>query len=371
MSNVIVPAPGEAAPDAPPSDVPTPRRRRSLKQLIGFENIGALYIWVAIIIVFSIWAPDTFPTTTTVKAVINLNAIAGIIALSLVVPLSAGVFDLSIGGAMGLASIFCAWLLVDQHVAILPRSSYRRGRARARRHQRDAGRCSRDRVVYRDSRDRISDDRRHRADFQLPGHHRSGPHQWDLPEPRIGFGLGDHFGRHRHGDRCDRAVGVPGAHGDWAPDVRDWLQCRCGAPHWRPHRRLQFAGLMVSATVACVAGILITSQNQDGQPDVGDPFLLSAFAAAFLGSTQFKGGRFYAWGTLVAVLVLGTGNSGLTLAGAPAWASDMFTGVVLLGALGLAAYERSHGTRTFVRALRRSNAADAEPTPFAVQSGDE
>ena len=40
-----------------------------------------------------------------------------------------------------------------------------------------------------------------------------------------------------------------------------------------------------------------------GNANTGGPFLLSAFAAAFLGSTQFKG-RFNVWGTVAAVWVL-------------------------------------------------------------------
>ena len=109
MSRVGVadPAPPVDASAAPEVDDPP---RRSLKQLLGFGNIGAIYVFVVIVAVFSVWAPDTFPTWTTAKTILNQNAIAGIIALSLVVPLATAAFDLSIGSIMGLASIVCAWL---------------------------------------------------------------------------------------------------------------------------------------------------------------------------------------------------------------------------------------------------------------------
>jgi ribose transport system permease protein len=42
------------------------------------------------------------------------------------------------------------------------------------------------------------------------------------------------------------------------------------------------------------------------------------------------------WGTVVAVYVLATGVKGLQLAGAPFWIPDMFNGVALLVAVGLA-----------------------------------
>ena len=82
------------------------------------------------------------------------------------------------------------------------------------------------------------------------------------------------------------------------------------------------------------------------------PYLLDAFAAAFLGATQF-GGRFNAWGTVLAVLLLGTGKTGLVLVGAKPWAQSMFSGVVLLAALALTNLERTLEARTWIQARRR------------------
>jgi hypothetical protein len=55
----------------------------------------------------------------------------------------------------------------------------------------------------------------------------------------------------------------------------------------------------------------------------------------FLGATQLKGGRFNAFGTLIAVLLLATGTTGLGLARQPGWVQNLFTGVVLIAALGV------------------------------------
>ncbi|MEY2442927.1 MAG: ribose transport system permease protein, partial [bacterium] len=86
------------------------------RQHLSFKNIGAVYVFIAIIILFSIWAPDTFPTWQTTKTILNQNAIAGLVALALIVPLSARVFDLSVGNLMGLTNVIVAWLLVEQGV---------------------------------------------------------------------------------------------------------------------------------------------------------------------------------------------------------------------------------------------------------------
>ena len=104
--------------------------------------------------------------------------------------------------------------------------------------------------------------------------------------------------------------------------------------------RLRFVSLIVSGLLAGVAGVVLASTLQSGSPSAGAPFLLPAFAAAFLGATQLKRGRFNAWGTIIAVLLLGTGTTGLGLASAPQWAANMFVGVVLIAALAVTGIQR-------------------------------
>src|SRR5438045_1284406 len=103
-----------------PGDKKALGRKPAWRRHLSFENIGIVYVLIAIIIIFSIWAPDTFPTWATVKSILNQNAVAGMIALSLVIPLSARIFDLSVGSLMGLCNVLVAWLLVNKGVAIAP-----------------------------------------------------------------------------------------------------------------------------------------------------------------------------------------------------------------------------------------------------------
>ena len=92
--------------------------------------------------------------------------------------------------------------------------------------------------------------------------------------------------------------------------------------------------------LAGAAGVVLASTLGSGDPQAGVPYLLSAYAAAFLGASQLRPGRFNAWGTLIAVLLLGTGVVGLGLVSAPNWAPAMFTGVVLIAALGITGAKR-------------------------------
>jgi len=108
--------------------------------------------------------------------------------------------------------------------------------------------------------------------------------------------------------------------------------------------------LVCCGAIAAFSGLLVSSALGTGDPTIGPAYLLPAFSAAFLGSTQFRGGRFNVWGTVLAVYVLATGVKGLQLAGAPIWIPDLFNGVALLLAVGLAKYQ---GTARRAGAVKR------------------
>ena len=95
---------GTAPPDRPPAS-------RRLASALAVDKIGAVYVWLVIIVVFTIWAPDTFPTLDTAKQILNTNAITGLAALAILIPLSARVFDLSFAYVMTLSGVVVAKLV--------------------------------------------------------------------------------------------------------------------------------------------------------------------------------------------------------------------------------------------------------------------
>src|ERR1700737_2830201 len=93
---------------------PSPARPPLGRRLIGalaFNRIGAVYVWLGIVVVFSIWVPSTFPTISTVKQVLNANALTALAALSITIPLAARVFDLSFAYTMTLTGVVTAHFL--------------------------------------------------------------------------------------------------------------------------------------------------------------------------------------------------------------------------------------------------------------------
>ena len=97
--------------------------------------------------------------------------------------------------------------------------------------------------------------------------------------------------------------------------------------------------LIASATVSGLAGVMYGSLFGPALA-FGPTLLLPAFAAAFLGSTQLKRGRFNVWGSLIAVYVLATGAQGLSLATGVQWVNDMFDGIALIAAVGFASWRQ-------------------------------
>jgi ribose/xylose/arabinose/galactoside ABC-type transport system permease subunit len=64
--------------------------------------------------VFVLWVPETWLTWLTHRSVLNQNAILVVVAIGLLVPLAAGVFDLSIAATISaLGAVTVSWGLVE------------------------------------------------------------------------------------------------------------------------------------------------------------------------------------------------------------------------------------------------------------------
>jgi ribose transport system permease protein len=94
---------------------------------------------------------------------------------------------------------------------------------------------------------------------------------------------------------------------------------------------------VASGLTSAFAGIVYLSTIGTATPDSGSGYLLPAFSAVFLGATQIRPGRVNVIGTLVAIFLLATGVTGLQLAGAPSYVTELFNGAALIIAVALAA----------------------------------
>jgi ribose/xylose/arabinose/galactoside ABC-type transport system permease subunit len=345
---------------AGPSPRPATDRARSTRRSAGerlrkglsFQNIGAVYVLAIIIVVFTIWVPDTFPTWSTAKQILNNNAVTGLMALSLVIPLCTRTFDLSIGYVATLTCVTSAYMI--QHgvptagavaiamsaalvvglvnasvVVIMGVDSFIATLATGSLIQAFITLMTND-IAITDA--KLNGPFSHIAQSSVGGI--TLPVIYVLLLATVIWFVLEHTATGRRlyatgfNPESARLAGVKTA-------------------------RLRFVALIVSATVAGVAGVVLASTLGSGDPTAGTSYLLSAYAAAFVGATQLKAGRFNAWGTLIAVIMLGTGIVGLGLANAPTWSPAAFTGVVLIAALGITGAERRALRRGAFKARRR------------------
>lgn len=312
-----------------------PRRGFAGLSFVSPRNIGAIYVWIALIAIFAIWIPDLFLTSITVRRVLNEYAITGIAALSIVLPLAAGVFDLSIGSTIGLSGIVAGWILVHTSLspAIAVVAALGTGVAVGLlnslvvvvlRIDSFIGTLATGAIIAAITLGIAND--------QILTGRTGGPfaklatENWDgiqLPVIYmvvlmlvIGFVLERTvFGRYVY------ATG-------YNADVTTLVGVSVA--------RIRVVTLVFSGTVASLAGVALTARVEAADPSNGPSYLIPAFSAAFLGATQFRSGRFNPWGAVVSVLLLGTGSIGLLLAGAPQWSPQVFQGAVLIAAVSLA-----------------------------------
>lgn len=312
---------------------PARRLRWQLDRYSGF------YLWLLLVLVFGVWASDTFLTWTTARSLAGERAITGIMALSVIVPMACGVFDLSIGHVMNLSAVVCMWLQVekgaDALVAVVVAvavsaavgavsgilvtrfriSSFIATLGMASMLAAAISAVSGGRNLVGETSSVFTElGRRQVLGLQAPVYYLlalAAVTWYVLTQTPLG-----------------RRLYATGANVDSArlSGIRT--------------NRLAFGSLVTSATVAGLAGVVYVMRIGSASPTFGPPFLLPAYAAVFLGMTQIRPGRVNVGGTLLALLVLGTGVKGLQLVSDTPWVDDLFDGLALLTAVALANWRR-------------------------------
>jgi ribose transport system permease protein len=102
-----------------------------------------------------------------------------------------------------------------------------------------------------------------------------------------------------------------------------------------PVARVRMIAFATTSFLSGVAGVMVVGIAGGLQPTSLGTLLLPAFAAAFLGSAIIEPGRVNPLGTVIALLFLATGISGLVLLGLDSWIRDVFYGTAVIVAVGV------------------------------------
>lgn len=97
--------------------------------------------------------------------------------------------------------------------------------------------------------------------------------------------------------------------------------------------RVRWGCLVMSGLIAAIGGAIYTGTTGAADPISGSSYMLPAFAACFLGATTITPGRYNPWGTWIAVYFLATGITGLAILGVQTWVQSVFYGGALIVAV--------------------------------------
>ena len=327
----------------------------------GFDRFSGVYLWGLFIVVFGIWTPSEFLTTSTLHSVAAQQAVTGMIGLAVLIPLAAGLYDLAVGATANLSGILTIVLMNNHHWAVAPAVVAGIVLAVA------VGFVNSFIVVKLGVNSFIATlgmgSVLSAVEVIVSSNSQPIPPAstaWnDLTQTTVG------------GFQIVVLYLIILAVVLWwltaHTPVGRYIYAIGGNPEAarlsgvRINRYTTFS-LVMSSTIAGFAGVMFSSLNGPSL-NFGPTLLLPAFAAAFLGSTQLIPGRFNVWGTLLAIYVLATGVQGLQLVSGASWLSDMFNGVALIIAVALSI---QRGPTNIGRRLRALIRREPPPTDGGV-----
>lgn len=328
----------ESAPPAPASHGPSTTGGRSGGQDRMLELVEAYalpVLFAVVFLFFCFWSKtsSTFPTKANIQNVLGNQAVIGILAVAIIIPLVAGEFDFSVGSVAGISQVLCAGFMsrlgAPLPVAVLVAIGV--GALVGLSNGNTVARIGVNSLIvtlgisavlagivlwYSKGQSIINGISKNLTDV--------GSGNW-FGIPRTVYFLAvvaaavyymlEHtpYGRYLHSIGSNReAARLVGLRVE----------------------RLVLISFVISGTLAGLAGVLLVARNGGASPQVGTiNDTLQAVSAAFLGATAIKPGRFNVLGTLVAIFFLAFTVTGLSLAGVQNWINDVFNGAALFVAV--------------------------------------
>jgi ribose transport system permease protein len=315
----------------------TPRYKRVLGFLARYGTIVGLALMIA---VFSIISPVAFPTFSNLVNVVNQASLAMIIAGGLTIAVIVGELDLSIGFAASMAGVLVTGLIVHNHLPIAIAILILIGVGAL------IGLLNGIIVTKARVNSVIATLGMGTIIVGLNFAYSSGvPIVAGVPEAFLNISLGRF-----HGVPNNVIVMVIILTFLWFLVERTSIGQAIQAVGGNPAAAklsginvdgIKILGFVASGVCAAITGVLLAARLGSGTTSAADSYLLTAFAAVFLGSATLRDGEFHVFGTFIGVLIIAIGFNGLAIFGAPTWTQFVFQGVILIVAVGLSSLGRA------------------------------
>jgi len=323
----------KAVTENPPAAHSVPRHGRR-RFLVELERFALLIAWLLIIAIFGAIAPETFLTWPNFSSIFGSQAVLVILTLGLIIPLTSGDIDLSIAQVLTLSSMIIAVLNVNYGwpigFAIMAAivAGFLTGLLNAfftlyfRIHSL---------IVTLGTGTFL-----HGLTLWISSSRTIGGVDWGLVNAVI----------------LTRFLGIPLAFYyalalallllyvvEFTSFGRKALFVGRGREVARlsgiPVTRVRLICFAASGVFAAIAGVLYAGTSGSADPNSGTQLMLPAFAAAYLGATAISPGRFNPVGSMIAVYLLVTGITGLSILGIDTFVQDLFYGGALVIAVAL------------------------------------
>lgn len=293
------------------------------------ERFGLVFVWIAIVLLFGAMRPDTFLTWSNFSTIFGSEAVLVIVTLGLIIPLTAGDFDLSIAQTLTLSSMVTAILnarlgvpivatipivlLVGISIGVINGAITLFFRVHSLIVTLGIGTFLHGITLWISNSQTISGVSPSLIKYVIVTRIFGIPIEFYYAMILAGIiwyvfsftAYGQHLLFTGRGKEVARLTGV-----------------NVGA--------VRMSAFIASGFMGALAGILYTGTTGSANPSSGTFLLLPAFAAAFLGATCIRPGRFNPWGSVIAVYFLVTGINGLSVLGFRTFVQDLFYGGALV-----------------------------------------
>jgi ribose transport system permease protein len=322
----------------------------------GPRRISAVYLWIGFVLLFGVIEPGVFLSKVTLQLVFSEGAVTCLVALAFLVPLVAGVYDLSVGALMSTSVVIGTWLQL--HTSLPPAigaiicvaactlvgwiSGFVVVRLKVNSFIATLGMSQALLAVVL----LISRNSQLIANF---------PSSWSnlALGKLLGIPLVDVY---------LLVIAIVLWYVLEHTRIGRYLAATGGNPEAArlsgvPTDRMVWGALAASGAIAGIAGVIYGMRVGTFDATVGPGYLFPAVTAVFLGASQLTQ-RPNVWGTLIAYFALAFGIQGLALASSSAavWSQPLFQGVALIVAVALASLPAAQ-RRTRLRLRGRGGAA--------------